>query len=441
MSDPSFREVLSNRNFSRLWFGQIISSIGDRFYQFALLSVILGISQGAGLGKESARVVFCGMLPALLFAPWIGWAVDHYSRKSVMIFSDLVRVVLTLSILYFWFTRHHYAVIFGIIFFMGFMNALFIPARQAALPQIIEPARLVTANALIALIGVIANLVGTIFAGLIVSIFGARSSFMFNAAGFLVSAALIWRIDRPLRPEKSTSPSAGHWHEITAGWRLVHSMPGILLLIFLNGLFSFVSGIFLISVLEYIVVSVDLSFARALAGSLTKFLALFAPKPPVFDIPFLSLGLLLACVGLGLGAGVWFCGKSRKWSHSNALPFLSLFLLGFGLVAFARLETYGPALAGSLVLGFLSAIMVIPIEARLQHEIGDSRRGRVFALRNLWTTVCFLVALGVNLNGYWLKTLGAGQMITALGWGVTGLAAVLSALNARKLTTFWSSQQ
>ena len=61
----SFRSILGQKNFARLWYGQIISSLGDRFYQFALLYVILGIKQGLDVGKDSARVTFCAMLPGL----------------------------------------------------------------------------------------------------------------------------------------------------------------------------------------------------------------------------------------------------------------------------------------------------------------------------------------------------------------------------------------
>ena len=69
MSRPSFSQVLAQPNFFRLWLGQIISSVGDRFYQFALLKVVL---DGTAYGQDTARVVFFGMLPGLIFAPWIG---------------------------------------------------------------------------------------------------------------------------------------------------------------------------------------------------------------------------------------------------------------------------------------------------------------------------------------------------------------------------------
>src|SRR5271156_4653487 len=144
----SFRSILGERNFARPWYGQIISSFGDRFYQFALLYVILGIKQGLDAGKDSARISFCAMLPGFLLAPLYGWIIDRYSRRWVMIYADIARAGLTLSILYLWFHLHSLAAVIAVVFFMGAFNGLFIPARQAALPQIVEPGQLVTANSL-----------------------------------------------------------------------------------------------------------------------------------------------------------------------------------------------------------------------------------------------------------------------------------------------------
>src|ERR1700722_5711928 len=112
----SFRSILGQRNFALLWYGQIISSMGDRFYQFALLSVILGIKAGLDVGKDSARVTFCAMLPGFLLAPLYGWIIDRYSRRWVMFYADLARAGLTLSILYFWFHAHSLPAVFTVVF-------------------------------------------------------------------------------------------------------------------------------------------------------------------------------------------------------------------------------------------------------------------------------------------------------------------------------------
>lgn len=442
----SFRAVLREANFFRLWIGQIISSIGDRFYQFALLSVVLGIHEkmGMGVGKESARVIFAGMLPGLIFAPWYGWAVDRFCRRSVMIFADVVRAMLCLVLTYLWFNGHQHYSIYAVVFLMGAMNGLFIPARQAALPQLIRDNRLITANALIALIGVIASLVGSIFAGMTVSIFGAYSSFYITAGGFLASAWFILKIDSPLRPDvnQHDAPIGRDWRELTAGLHVLRGAPELLGLVLLNGLFAFTSGVFLITVIEHTVRWVDLTLLHQMTDFLTRVLTPISPKPPRFDArgdEVLGFGVLFACVGIGLSLGVWFCGKSKKWSHLKGLPYIGLLLLGVGMIGFAHLKTYGPALLGCLGLGFFASVIAIPIDARLQHEIGSQHRGRVFALRNMITTLSFLIALGINLDGHLLQWRGATQVIADLGAVVSFTAIALMATQRRSLSTYWEA--
>src|ERR1700689_4381697 len=222
----SFRSILGEKNFARLWYGQIISSMGDRFYQFALLYVILGIKQGLDVGKDSARVTFCAMLPGLLLAPLYGWIVDRFSRRWVMFYADLARAGLTLSILYLWFQAHNLSAVFAVVFLMGACNGLFIPARQAALPQIVPSRQLITANSLISLIGVIPNFIGIPIPGFVVSIFGARSSFLFNSLGFLASAWCIYHIKSDLSPAPHHQDASDHdkvssWRGALAGWRVL----------------------------------------------------------------------------------------------------------------------------------------------------------------------------------------------------------------------------
>jgi MFS family permease len=448
-TDPtpnSFRGILGEKNFALLWYGQIISSMGDRFYQFALLSVILNIKQGLEVGKDSARVTFCAMLPGLLLAPLYGWIIDRYSRRWVMFYSDIARAALTLTILDLWFHSHNLTAVFAIVFLMGACNGLFIPARQAALPQIVLPLQLITANSLISLIGVIANFVGTPLASLIVSIFGARSSFLFNSLGFLASAWCIYHIRADLSPTREKVATAdrdevGSWRGTLAGWRVLREQRELGALVLVNSAFSFISAMVLITILQQIVVTVDLTSVHLLVNTLTKFFAYFAPKPPTFEIKTLAFGILMAAIGLGLGIGVALCGASKIYSRSKALPYLALGLLGLALIGFSQLREYWPAVAGAAFMGVLSAFILIPIEARLQNDVDDARRGRLFALRNLCTTTSFLLGLAVNLNGKLLAKIGPSNLIEYIGITAIAIAALLAFANASTLSSSWSARQ
>ena len=440
----SFRSILGEKNFARLWYGQIISSLGDRFYQFALLYVILGIKQGMYVGKDSAQVTFLAMLPGFLLAPFYGWTIDRYSRRWVMFYADLVRAALTLTVLYFWFTLHNLFAVYTVVFFMGACNGLFIPARQAALPQIVGKAQLVTANSLISLIGVIANFIGLPVASFIVSIFGGYSSFLFNAMGFLASAWCIYHINSDLTPKRDVNaPRESMWGGILGGWNVLCEQRELRAIVIVNSVFSFISAMVLISILQQIVVTVDLHSVQLLVNTLVKFLSMVAPKPPVFDIRMLAFGILMAAIGLGLGIGVALCGVSKKYSHAKALPFIALALLGLALIGFATIREYWPAVLGAGFMGVLSAFIVVPIEARLQNDVDDARRGRLFALRNLCTTISFLTGLAVNLNGYLLdpKVLGPAGLIEVVGITAMVMAGALALANASSLSSFWSARQ
>lgn len=439
----TFRSILAEKNFARLWYGQIISSLGDRFYQFALLSVVLGIKGGMEAGKETARVTFCAMLPGLLFAPLYGWLVDRFSRRWVMIWCDLIRVMLTLSLLYLWFEAHNLTAVFAVIFWMGALNGLFIPARQAALPQIVQPEKLVPANALISLVGVIANLIGALFATLFVSIFGARSSFLFNAFGFLTSAWFIFHIDADLSPGRQAAgetEKVGFWRSSIEGWHVLREQRELGPLVLVKSIFSLIGALGLVTILQQMVVTMDLEKVRALAESLKHFLNHFAPKPPVFEIKTLAFGLFFAAIGMGVGLGVGICGWARKLSHSKALPFVALATLGAALVVFAQLHEYVPAILGAVSLGIVTALILIPIEARLQNDVDDSRRGRLFALCNLCTTVSFLLGLALNLDGRLLNNLGPSLLIEDVGIATIAMAVLLALANFSTLRSFWSAR-
>ena len=437
----TFGSILGERNFARLWYGQIISSMGDRFYQFALLYVILGIKQGLDAGKDSARVTFCAMLPGLLLAPLYGWIVDRFSRRWVMFYSDLARAALTLSFLYLWFQVHSLVAVYGVVFLMGAFNGLFIPARQSALPQIVLPHQLVTANALISLIGVIANFIGIPIASLVVSIFGAWSSFLFNAFGFLASAWCIYHIRGDLAPTRGTSPAGanevGTWRGALAGWRVLREQRELGSLVLVNSAFAFISALVLITLLQQVVVTVDLTPVQHLVRHLKDVLRYLAPKPPTFEIKTLAFGLLMASVGLGLGIGVLGCGGAKLWSRSKALPYLALALLGLALLGFSQLRTYIPAVLGAGFMGILSAFILIPIEARLQNDVDDARRGRLFALRNLCTTTSFLAGLAVNLDGTLLTRVGPAELIAYIGVMALAISGLLALANAATLRSFW----
>src|SRR5438132_5510234 len=89
MKSVSYRELLKgNRNFRRLWLGQVISELGTWFSFIAELGLVRLISGStwATTGLPVAR-----LLPFLLAAPFGGVCVDSHSWKRLLIVTVLLR--------------------------------------------------------------------------------------------------------------------------------------------------------------------------------------------------------------------------------------------------------------------------------------------------------------------------------------------------------------
>src|SRR5215213_8116364 len=89
--------VLRRRDFSLLWFGGVLSVIGDYFLFIALPFFVYertgpGCQHGAGPFVDET-------LPRLLFGSVAGVFVDRWDRKRTMVISDLSRALILLPLL------------------------------------------------------------------------------------------------------------------------------------------------------------------------------------------------------------------------------------------------------------------------------------------------------------------------------------------------------
>jgi MFS family permease len=432
--------VLRNRNFFRLWIGQIVASIGDRFYQFALLYVVLRLSpsEGMGVGRESARVLFSAMILPVLLAPWIGRILDRYGRRGLMVLSDAARALIALIMLGVWLVWGSPPALFVLIALGGLMTGIFIPARQAAVPALVNPAQLVPANALVTIIGVVASLAGA-GAGLVVAVFGERSSFIITAVTFMFSAIMVAGITDPMHPSERPSDTQSPvdwpvWRDtIRASWRdrLVRG------LITIGGIAQFIVGLFLVFVLEHTTRNLDLAPLLSGAQGFADMAVNLGFKRPVIEIRLIALVLMLVATGLGLVLGVSACGRIPRLSHLSALPRIMLMLLGIAFFGFAHIESYGAAWGAAVVIGLIGALLNVPLDARLQDRVSGEQHGRLFAFRGAVNNLCFLAALALNLDGRLIAWRGPEALIQDLGLACALFGGILVWRARRELTKPW----
>ncbi|MCV4713667.1 MFS transporter, partial [Escherichia coli] len=98
MQSLSYLQLLKgNRNFRNLLAGQFISELGNWFNFIAGLGLIRLVSDAS---PTAAGIFFvCRIVPFALIAPIAGTFVDRFSRRTVMIATDLARALAALLFL------------------------------------------------------------------------------------------------------------------------------------------------------------------------------------------------------------------------------------------------------------------------------------------------------------------------------------------------------
>ena len=74
-----FSAVLRNRDFSKLWFGQLISNVGSSVGSLALLFYAFALT---GSELAMAGLAMMQILPMVLFSGMIGVYIDRWDRKK-----------------------------------------------------------------------------------------------------------------------------------------------------------------------------------------------------------------------------------------------------------------------------------------------------------------------------------------------------------------------
>ena len=184
---------LENRNFQRLWWGQLISQFGDRIHQMALVALVAERAHGSTL--MLAKLMACTIIPVFFIQPIAGVLVDRWDRRMTLLICDIARGILVLLIplvFIFWKTL----VPINILVFLVFCFSRFYqPAKMSIIPDLVPKDYLLTANSLVSTTGMIAFILGCALGGILVDRYGARVGFMVDAATFFISGAFVFSID------------------------------------------------------------------------------------------------------------------------------------------------------------------------------------------------------------------------------------------------------
>jgi MFS family permease len=229
-----------NRSFRRLWWGQVISELGNWFNFIAGLGLVRMVSNGDP--GVTTIMLLARMVPFTVFAPLAGAFVDRWSRRMVMIVSDFARVAIALGFLLvrgpedLWIAYLCTAL-------LSFFGSFFDAAKSAAMPNITGERDLLAGNALMFSSRFLLMSLGAALGGWTAANVGYPAAFIVNAVSFLGSALSIWLIPERETKQLALEKDAGgtkrsYWSDIREGWSYISSHGPVAAILLINVLWA-----------------------------------------------------------------------------------------------------------------------------------------------------------------------------------------------------------
>lgn len=400
----NFESILRNRNFLFLWMGQIFSQLADK------IIFVLGVALLASLTQnpEKTHVLYVGLilafsLPAIFFGAFAGVFVDRWSRKYIMVISNLVRGGLLLLIP-FW--NHNPIYLYLLIFLISVFMQVFAPAETATIPSVVRKDDLMSANSLFTLTMMLAIIFGFALGDPVINIVGLDWSFMAVAAMYFLSAAFLLLLpDLKGKLQLSASSKAFFGEDFKSGVRYIVGN-------------SMIWSSFLRLVLLY--------------STLTALMVLAIGFAEKFGLESKSFGYLIAPVGIGIAIGAWITGRFGTHIPKGWVIGLSFIALGITLITFGFETRLTHGLGFAFLLGIEVALIAVPVQTSLQAIVPEHLRGKVFGAQNTLVNIAstFPMAIVGVLADYF-----GGQKITlALGGIIIVLSLLLSLIPWKERT-------
>lgn len=159
--------LLKDRNFLFYWLGQFVSVIGDHVSMLAFPWLVLQLT-----GSELLMgLVFAAQgLPRAALMLWGGALVDRTNPRSVMLWTNLLRLVLVMVLSYLLYID---TVTIGVVFAMaiafGLADAFFYPATTSMVPGLVKKEHLQTGNSLVQTSMWLGVIIGPVIAGVVIA--------------------------------------------------------------------------------------------------------------------------------------------------------------------------------------------------------------------------------------------------------------------------------
>ncbi|MEX2160045.1 MAG: MFS transporter [Dehalococcoidia bacterium] len=347
-------DALQVRDFRYLWFNAFSFYVSRGMGMIATSWLVLDMTDSRFL---VGAVLFVQGAPLALFSLPAGIMADRVDRRWLLIVSQgattaatgVLTVLIVAGIVTTW-------EIFALAFAMGSAMALGQPPRQALVPALVGPDKLMNAIVLNNLIQNLSFVIGPAFAGVLLATTGFSGTFIAQVA--LLAVGLPWLLSmRSPRVERVQKRASG-LADLREGLAHIGDSPFILSLFAVTAF----TGVFFV-------------------GSYQALVPIFARD--VLDVGSLGLGMLSAAFGAGMFAGSIYIASRGNFARKGEVLLISLLIGSVVFLVFALSRWYALSLVTMVAWGFGAAFFMNLTMTLIQSHTPDRLMGRVMAVQAL----------------------------------------------------------
>lgn len=377
------------------------------FNDHASKLVLVGLAYLA-VGREEASwtpgvVAALVVVPFVMFSPLAGWMADRYSKRDVLrvalVAQALIMMVVAGAVVF-----KNLPVAVGAFFFLALQSCFFSPAKQGIIKELVGSERLGSAVGWLEMTGIGAILAGSFTGGYLLdwaaewtgASWGAGVwAFGILTGGCLLMLPLIWRVERTREHAEMTFHRSLLWSHFGLLGELWEKRAIRLAAMGITYFYS-VGGVVYLALVQA---------GQELHGGVGA---------------SSESGVMLGLLGFGIAVGSMTAAViSRKRIELGLVPVGALGLVaGEVMLGLTSLEG-GWFRCGLVTAGFFGGLFIVPLNAFLQDEVEEERRGRILAASNLLCNFGGVAAVGLQVwlaKGFELSA--RGQILTAALPGV-----------------------
>jgi MFS family permease len=383
--------VLRNRNYSLLFWGQLISSAGTQMQVVAVAWQVYVLTHSAiALGL----IGLVQAIPRLIFSLVGGVFADVFDRRKLLILIEVI-LALTSAVLAICTAVHviNMVIIYSVVLIAASVSSFEFPTRQAMIPTLVRREEMTDALSLSMVMMQLTFIIGPTVGGFAIAWIGVANTFWFDVISyFVVIGSLLLMVVSRVPAAKRAQAGFG---ALIDGMRFLRAHPVILAVL-------------------------SLDFFATFFGSPRALLPVYASE--IMHIGPQGLGILMAATSIGAVALAPFTGLIGRITRQGLGVVLAIIGWGLCIMAFGLSPT--PLWLGVLFLAGAGAADMVSMILRgliIQLKTPDEFRGRI-------SSVNAMFVIGGPMLGQFESGLVAGIFSPELSVVSGGLACIFATL-------------